>query len=196
MGRAAGGDRQLPASVRVSGLVRGARREWRSARRRRTATRRATRTVCSCAANTCTSPKDATARASTTSRASPTRASREGIITAPFSPLGQDTHIASQNATCIALPTNQPIDPLRNDGELMRVTNLEQPFHPIYSYAVITDAREGLILDRRDDTGRRRAAQQSSATRVDVEWRRRSRPVRGTSRSAATTRTSWRTRVS
>ena len=70
----------------------------------------------------------------------------EGIITAPFSPLGQDTHIASSNATCIALPTNQPINPLRNQGELMRVVNLEQPFHPIYNYAVITDAKEGLIL--------------------------------------------------
>ncbi len=68
------------------------------------------------------------------------------IITAPFSPWGQDTHIASSNATCVALPTNQSINPLRNEGELMRVTNLEQPFHPIYSYAAITDSVEGLIL--------------------------------------------------
>jgi hypothetical protein len=36
------------------------------------------------------------------------------IITAPFSPLGQDTHIASSNATCVALPTNQPMRPSRN----------------------------------------------------------------------------------
>ena len=28
----------------------------------------------------------------------------------------------------------------------MRVTNQEQPFHPIYNYALITDAEEGLIL--------------------------------------------------
>ncbi|HVR94953.1 MAG TPA: hypothetical protein VHI75_14070 [Casimicrobiaceae bacterium] len=68
------------------------------------------------------------------------------IITAPFSPWGQDTHIASSNATCVALPTNQSINPLRNEGELMRVTNLEQPFHPIYSYGVISDSAEGLIL--------------------------------------------------
>jgi len=68
------------------------------------------------------------------------------IITAPFSPLGHDTHIGSVNATCVALPTNQPINPLRNQGELMRVTNQEQSFHPIYSYAAITDATEGLIL--------------------------------------------------
>ena len=28
----------------------------------------------------------------------------------------------------------------------MRVANQEQPFHPIYNYALITDAEEGLIL--------------------------------------------------
>ncbi len=68
------------------------------------------------------------------------------IVSAPFSPFGQDTHIASSNATCVALPTNQSISPPRNKGELMRVTNQEQPFHPIYSYAAIVDSVEGLIL--------------------------------------------------
>ncbi|MSP87723.1 MAG: hypothetical protein EXQ92_02755 [Alphaproteobacteria bacterium] len=68
------------------------------------------------------------------------------IITAPFSALGQDTHIASKNATCVVLPTTQPINPARNVGELMRVDNQEQVIHPIYSYALITDAEEGLIL--------------------------------------------------
>ena len=68
------------------------------------------------------------------------------FITAPFSPLGHDTRIASRNATCVVLPTTQPIHPDRNEGELMRVINQEQPFHPIYDYAVITDAVEGLIL--------------------------------------------------
>ncbi|HUP31270.1 MAG TPA: hypothetical protein VM122_13915, partial [Usitatibacter sp.] len=68
------------------------------------------------------------------------------IVSAPFSPLGHDTHVASKDATCVALPTNQPINPARNTGELMRVVNQEQPFHPIYHYAVVTDAAEGLIL--------------------------------------------------
>ncbi|MDM4770396.1 hypothetical protein [Solimonas sp. SE-A11] len=68
------------------------------------------------------------------------------IITAPFSFLGQDLHIGSKNASCVALPTNQPINPLRNQGDLMRIVNQEQPFHPIYHYAVISDAEEGLIL--------------------------------------------------
>ena len=68
------------------------------------------------------------------------------IITAPFSPLGHDAHVPSTNATCMALPTNQPIAPLRNQGELMRVTNEEQAFHPIYHYAFVVDAVEGLIV--------------------------------------------------
>lgn len=68
------------------------------------------------------------------------------IITAPFSPLGHDTHIDSKNATCVVLPTTQPIQPSRNQGELMRVINEEQPFHPLYTYAYILDSEEGLIL--------------------------------------------------
>ncbi len=68
------------------------------------------------------------------------------LITAPFSPLGQNTHIKTANATCVVLPTTQPIQPSRNQGDLMRTTNQEQPFHPLYTYAYITDAEEGLIL--------------------------------------------------
>lgn len=69
----------------------------------------------------------------------------ERIVSAPFSPIGHDARVASRNATCMALATNQPINPLRNT-EVMRQINQEQPFHPIYNYAVITDADEGLIL--------------------------------------------------
>ena len=83
----------------------------------------------------------------------------ERIVTAPVSPLGQDTHINSRNATCMALPTNQPIAPDRNRGMAATTRpgpngttisllqeNQEQPFHPIYDYAVVTDAEEGLYL--------------------------------------------------
>jgi hypothetical protein len=69
----------------------------------------------------------------------------EKIVTAPFSPLGDDTHVASKNATCMALPTNQSIAPGRNTPQ-MREANQEQAFHPIYHYAFVTDADEGLIL--------------------------------------------------
>ena len=68
------------------------------------------------------------------------------LISAPFSPLGHNTEVASRNATCVALATTQPVHPPRNEGELMRKANLEQPFLPIYNFAVVTDAIEGLFL--------------------------------------------------
>jgi hypothetical protein len=68
------------------------------------------------------------------------------IITAPFSPLGQEAYVETHDATCVVLPTTQPIHPARSGDELMRGANLEQPFSPIYNYALITDAQEGLIL--------------------------------------------------
>ncbi|MBK7949156.1 MAG: hypothetical protein IPK00_10555 [Deltaproteobacteria bacterium] len=68
------------------------------------------------------------------------------FVTAPFSPLGQNVRIKSKDATCVALPTTQLLRPERNRTELAREVNLEQPMHPIYSYAAITDAEEGLIL--------------------------------------------------
>ncbi|MEP7008268.1 MAG: multiheme c-type cytochrome, partial [Sphingomonas bacterium] len=69
----------------------------------------------------------------------------EKIVSAPFSKLGQNAHVASPSATCMALPTDQPINPLRNTVA-MRKMNQEQNFLPIYSYAAVTDAVEGLIL--------------------------------------------------
>jgi hypothetical protein len=84
----------------------------------------------------------------------------EKLISAPFSPLGQDMHVPSRNATCVALPTNQSIAPGRNaemaktigtDGKSLLAVNQEQAFHPLYHYAVITDADEGLILVNIDD---------------------------------------------
>ncbi|MEL7184869.1 MAG: hypothetical protein AAFN50_00365 [Pseudomonadota bacterium] len=68
------------------------------------------------------------------------------IVDAPFSKLGHDPTLDTADASCIALPTNQPVYPPKNDGELMRVENQEQPFHPIYNYALVTDRVEGLIL--------------------------------------------------
>jgi len=67
-----------------------------------------------------------------------------------FSPLGHDTRIESKNATCVALSTTQPVAPERNEGDLMRVTNQEQPFQAHYTYAYITDSEEGLILTNMD----------------------------------------------
>jgi hypothetical protein len=68
------------------------------------------------------------------------------IIRAPYSPQGHQAHVKTTNATCMALATNQPVAPQRNSGDLMRKTNLEQAAHPIYHYAFIVDATEGLIV--------------------------------------------------
>ncbi len=69
----------------------------------------------------------------------------EKILKGPFSKLGHDTNVKTANATCMALATNQPIAPTRNT-QAMREMNQEQAFKPIYSYAAVTDAVEGLIL--------------------------------------------------
>lgn len=67
----------------------------------------------------------------------------ERIVTSPVSAFGQDTHVKSRFATAVALPTTMPIDTRR----MFRPENQEQgPFHPLYSYAYITDKYEGLIL--------------------------------------------------
>lgn len=73
------------------------------------------------------------------------------IITAPFAPLGHDSHLKTDNASCVALPTNQPIAPTRmnsspEQNKLMTIDNQEQQIHPLYSYAFITDKKEGLIV--------------------------------------------------
>ncbi len=91
----------------------------------------------------------------------------ERILTAPFSSMGHDSHVDTRNATCMALATTQPVRPDRNramagtivkDANGNEVTNAdgtpvtllqvneEQPMRPIYSYAAVTDAVEGLIM--------------------------------------------------
>ena len=64
------------------------------------------------------------------------------IVSAPFA---GDAQVDTTDATCMALPTGQPIAPERNT-QAMRDANQEQPFLPIYNYAAITDSVEGLIL--------------------------------------------------
>ena len=68
------------------------------------------------------------------------------IVTAPFAHSGHDSVVNTENASCVALPTNQPVHPPRNEGELMRVVNQEQAMHAIYRYAFTTDLVEGLIV--------------------------------------------------
>ncbi len=78
----------------------------------------------------------------------------ERSVTAPFSPLGHDTHIDTKNATSFALPTNQPVAPFKEQLP----ENLETPMHKIFHYAFITDYEEGLIavnVDTLQDGDRR-----------------------------------------
>ncbi|KPF62281.1 hypothetical protein IP88_15200 [alpha proteobacterium AAP81b] len=85
----------------------------------------------------------------------------EKIVLSPFSPLGHRTAVPTKNATCMALGTTQPISMKRNARMLadqaLRAAgktpadplagwNQEQPLHPLYAYAVITDSVEGLVL--------------------------------------------------
>ena len=71
----------------------------------------------------------------------------ERIIRAPFSPLGHDTAVDSENATCVALATTQPVSYSRNvDITTNFPANEEQKMHQIYRYAVVSDSVEGLYL--------------------------------------------------
>jgi len=66
----------------------------------------------------------------------------EKVVTAPVSPLGQRTYVRTPYCTAIALPST-----LSNDGLRTHLPeNEEQPIHPLYNYAYLTDRDEGLIL--------------------------------------------------
>ena len=62
----------------------------------------------------------------------------------------------------MALPTNQPIAPGRNQGDRCAIDNEEQPFHPHLSLRLLTDAKEGLIAVNVDTLADGEPAQQLS----------------------------------
>jgi hypothetical protein len=88
----------------------------------------------------------------------------ERFVTAPVSPLGQNTVVPSTFATAVALPTTMPVDPTRRyrdagmdvdvrqplppEDKLPKAyqENQEQRMHEIYRYAFFTDKAEGLIV--------------------------------------------------
>jgi len=73
----------------------------------------------------------------------------ENIVTAPVSPLGQRTYVRTRYATAVALPTTMPVSPSRQERPAFlkhKEQNQEQPMHPLYRYAYITDKYEGLIV--------------------------------------------------
>lgn len=76
------------------------------------------------------------------------------ILQAVNTPLGEKTEIATRNATFVLLPFSLPMHVGGPQPELNRALSLEQirswngepPIHPLYRYALVTDAEEGLIL--------------------------------------------------
>ncbi|MDW8344195.1 MAG: hypothetical protein RMM51_06850 [Verrucomicrobiae bacterium] len=66
----------------------------------------------------------------------------ERIVTSPVSPLGQRTYVKTRYATSVALPSTLLNDPMR----VRLPENEEQPIHPLYNYAFITDLEEGLVI--------------------------------------------------
>lgn len=66
----------------------------------------------------------------------------ERIVTSPVSPLGQRTYVKTRYATSVALPSTLLNDPMR----VRLPENEEQPIHPLYNYAYVTDLEEGLVI--------------------------------------------------
>src|SRR5437588_3031472 len=66
----------------------------------------------------------------------------ERITSAPVSPRGQRTYVKTKFATSVALPATMPMAFNRHPLP----ENEEQPIHPLYRYAYISDREEGLIL--------------------------------------------------
>lgn len=75
----------------------------------------------------------------------------ERIVTAPVSPLGQDTHVSTRYATAVALPTNMSISMDRpyipaNKEQNYPYNGRDQNMHESYRYAYVSDRFEGLVL--------------------------------------------------
>jgi hypothetical protein len=66
----------------------------------------------------------------------------EKIVTAPVSPIGQNTSVKTRFATALAAPSTLAVDPARNRA----AENQEQPISATYAYIYITDREEGLVL--------------------------------------------------
>ena len=178
VGRAAGGDRQLPAPLRLSRLVRDAREARAASCRRRTTTgTRGPRSSCLAAARRVPlrRRRAAAACASTTSPASPTRASRSA--SSPRRSRRSGTTRTSHRRTRPAWrcrPTSRSTR-ARNQGELMRVDQPGAAVPP--DLQLRADHRRGgrLILTDVNTLAGRRAAQQLPQARAHLEPGRRAR---------------------
>jgi hypothetical protein len=72
----------------------------------------------------------------------------ERMVTAPVSPLGQKLYVDTKDATSVGLPSTMTIDPVRTEKlpADLKAANQEQPVHPLYDHAFVTDREEGLVV--------------------------------------------------
>ena len=66
----------------------------------------------------------------------------EKTISAPVSPLGQDFHVPTRDARCVASPATIAVDP----GRARDSVNEEGAIHLLYAFLYVADFEEGLIL--------------------------------------------------
>ena len=66
----------------------------------------------------------------------------EKIVSAPVSPIGQNTNVKTRFATAVASPTTLGVDP----GRVRLPENQEQPIHLMYAFLYVTDREEGLVM--------------------------------------------------
>ena len=82
------------------------------------------------------------------------KAAAQRIVQAVNSPLGEKMAVPMRHATFVHMPSSLPVHVGQSAPELNRALGLEeirryndeQQLHPLYRYAFITDAEEGLIL--------------------------------------------------
>ena len=123
MGRAAGGDRQLPAPLRLSrtGSRQHQKREPRLPDSARATHAGAARLPRSCAASTCTSPKGSGGMRVYDVASIANKGVSQRIITAPFSPLGPGhAHRARRTPPASRCPPTSRSTRCATTGELMR----------------------------------------------------------------------------
>ena len=141
-GRAAGGDRQRPAQARLSGAVRRAREARPEADDRRSTTRPTTRVGVQLRGEYLyIADGEGGFRVFDIAQINQ-KGFSERIVTAPVSPLGQDTNVKTRYATAVAAPTTLAVDPARQ----RLPENEEQPIHPLYAYIYVADREEGLVM--------------------------------------------------
>ena len=173
VGRAAGGDRQLPAPLRLPRLLRGAPEARSCACPRRTTTARAARCGCLAAARRVPLRRRGRGRLARLRRRQHRQqgrlgAHRHGAVLARSATTRTSPR---SDATCVALPTNQPINPARNAGRPDARARTRSSRCTRSTATPSSPTRGRPDPGQRRHARRRRAAQQLPRARADLESR-------------------------